>query len=301
MPALAPPPDALLMPDLLGTDAPRPFRLCLNTSTIRGQRLPLSEIVEIAAAAGYEAIEPWVDELDRCEAEGGSLAEIGARLRDLGITVESAIGFFDWIGDDPAARAAGLAEARRSMEAVRRLGGLRIAAPAFGAHEPGSPKIDLLAAADRYRTLLELGAEIGVVPMVEVWGFSANLSRLGEGLCVAAESGRPDASLLADVYHLYKGGSPIDSLRVARGAAIGVFHVNDYPAIAPEAITDADRVYPGDGIAPLPEILRLLHEIGFRGALSLELFSEALWAQDPLLVARTGREKLEAQIRHALG
>ena len=38
---------------------------------------------------------------------GGSLEDLGKRLRDAGISVESAIGFFDWIVDDPARRREG--------------------------------------------------------------------------------------------------------------------------------------------------------------------------------------------------
>src|SRR2546421_8392592 len=36
-----------------------PFGYCLNTSTIRGQNLPLAEEIEIASKAGFSAIEPW--------------------------------------------------------------------------------------------------------------------------------------------------------------------------------------------------------------------------------------------------
>ncbi|MFM7321307.1 MAG: sugar phosphate isomerase/epimerase family protein [Armatimonadota bacterium] len=291
----------MALPDLLGSGAPRPFRLCLNTSTLRGHGLSLPELVEIAAAAGYDAIEPWIDELDRFEAEGGSLQDVAGRLRDHGLAVESAIGFFNWIDDDGSAREAGLTEARRSMAVLSRLGGSRIAAPPFGIHEVGSARVDLLAAADRYRVLLELGDETGVLPLVEVWGFSANLSRLGEAALVAAESGRRDAAILADIYHLYKGGSPIESLGLLGPQALGLFHMNDFPGIPPALIGDGDRVFPGDGIAPLDRTLRLLHGIGYRGALSLELFNEAYWRRDPLEVARTGREKLEAAIERALG
>ena len=301
MPVVSDPIDVpMVLPDLLGSGAPRPFRLCLNTSTLRGHGLSLPELVEIAASAGYEAVEPWIDELDRHEAEGGSLRDVGQRLRDHGLAIESAIGFFDWIGDSPEARASGLVEARRSMEVLSRLGGTKIAAPPFGVHEAGSPRVDLLAAAERYRTLLELGEEIGVTPLVEVWGFSANLSRLGEAALVAAETGRSDAAILGDIYHLHKGGSPIESLGLLGPRAIGLFHVNDFPGKPPAELVDADRVFPGDGVAPLDRTLLLLRDIGYRGALSLELFNTEYWRRDPLEVARTGREKLEAAVERAL-
>jgi sugar phosphate isomerase/epimerase len=79
-----------------------------------------------------------------------------------------------------------------------------------------------------------------------------------------------------------------------------VFHMNDYPADPPrERITDADRVFPGDGTAPLEEILRTLASVGFRGMLSLELFNRTYWQQPALTVARTGLEKMQQAVRAA--
>lgn len=39
------------------------FRFCLNTSTIRGQELGIEKEVDVAATAGYDAIEPWIPTL----------------------------------------------------------------------------------------------------------------------------------------------------------------------------------------------------------------------------------------------
>src|SRR5215469_14158821 len=75
------------------------FRFGLNTSTIRGQNLSIVDEIAIAAKAGYQAMEPWLDELERYAANGGSLEDLGKRFRDAGISVESAIGFFEWIVD----------------------------------------------------------------------------------------------------------------------------------------------------------------------------------------------------------
>src|SRR6266852_6322826 len=110
-----------------------PFRYCLNMSTLRGQGLSLPEEVEIAARAGYDAIEPWGEEIDRYAKGGGSLPELRKRIVDHGLTVESAIAFPEWIVDDDARRARGLEEARRSMERVAQIGGKRLAAPPAGA------------------------------------------------------------------------------------------------------------------------------------------------------------------------
>lgn len=276
-----------------------PFGYCLNTSTLMGQKLDVVELVEVAAKAGYQALEPWIGDLDRHVQQGGNLKVLGQRIRDRGLSVESAIGFPEWLVEDEARRKKGVEEMKRAMAMVRDLGGKRIAAPPAGVTQLAG--LNLSRAAERYRALLELGGQMGVVPQVEFWGPSKALSRLSEAAFVALESGHPQACILADVYHLYKGGSPLSGLTLLAGSALHVLHFNDYPARPPrESITDAARVYPGDGIAPLKEIVRGLRQIGYRGVLSLELFNRDYWKQDPLTVARTGLEKMRAVVRNSL-
>lgn len=276
------------------------MKYCLNTSTIRGQKVGLVREVEIAAQAGYDAIEPWMGTIHGFVKEGGSLKDLGKKIRDLGLTVESAIGFARWIVDDDAERAKGLEEAKQDMDALQQLGGKRIAAPPVGAHDKGP--VDLLKAAERYRQLCELGRQFGIVPEVEVWGFSKALSRLGETVFVALESAHPDATILPDIYHLYKGGSDFAGLRLLSSAAVQVFHVNDYPADPPrDKIADRDRVYPGDGIAPLNDILQSVIRPDRPIVLSLELFNPDYWKQDALEVARTGISKMKAAVAKAIG
>jgi sugar phosphate isomerase/epimerase len=159
----------------------------------------------------------------------------------------------------------------------------------------------LLKAAERYRALLEIGDQIGVVPQIEVWGFSQNLHRLGQSMFVVLESGHPKACLLPDVYHIYKGGSDFNGLKMLSARAIQVFHLNDYPSDPPrDKIGDRDRIMPGDGIAPLTQILRDLRDNNSQAVLSLELFSPTYWEKDPLEVAKIGLAKMKAAVAQAL-
>lgn len=274
-------------------------KFCLNTSTIRGQKVGLEREVEIAAKAGYNAIEPWMGTISDFVKGGGSLKDLGKKVRDLGLTVESAIGFARWIVDNDEERAKGLEEAKRDMDWLQQLGGKRIAAPPVGAHDKGP--VDLLKAAARFRELCELGRQFGIVPECEVWGFSKCLSRLGETAFVAIESAHPDACILPDIYHLYKGGSDFSGLKLLSSSAVQVFHMNDYPADFPRAnIADKDRVYPGDGIAPMTEILRSVIRPERPIVLSLELFNPEYWKQDAQQVANTGLEKMKTVVQKAI-
>ncbi len=279
-------------------DDPAPkWEFSLNTSTIRGQKLSVPEQYRVAAEAGYTHIEPWLRDLDQYLEGGGSLADLKKLSDDLGLKVVSVIAFPQWIVDDTSKRQAALEDARRAMDVTRQLGGELIAAPPAGGT---NESLDLFAVADHYAALLEVGRQQGVVPQLEVWGFSKTLSRLGEAVLVAVESNHPDACVLPDVYHVYKGGSQPDGLRLLNGTSIHLYHLNDFPADPPrETITDAHRVYPGDGVGPVVETLRLLAQIGSPAILSLELFNPEYWKQDALHVARTGLAKMQASVAAA--
>jgi sugar phosphate isomerase/epimerase len=274
------------------------FRYCLNTATLQGYKLDIVQMVEVAAKAGYQAIEPWVSLLNAYVQGGGSLPDLRQRIAGLGLTVESAIAFPQWMVDDPAKRASGMEQARRDMDVVARIGGKRIAAPPAGANS--GAEIGLPQSVERYRALLELGDQMDVVPELEFWGTSANLNRLAQAVFVAMETGHPKACVLADVFHLYKGGSGFLGLRMLSAQAVQVIHMNDYPASPPrEAIADRDRVYPGDGIAPMNRILADLRRVNPALVLSLELFNPAYWKGDPVETARTGLAKMKEAVQKA--
>ncbi len=280
--------------------AREPFGYCFNTSTIRGQKLPLVAEIEIVARAGYQGIEPWVSEIDEYVRGGGSLRDLGKRFVDAGLSVEGVIGFAEWIVDDEGRRAKGLEEARRTMDMAAQIGAKRLAAPPAGVSN--ADQLDLPTIAKRYRALVELGAQQGVAPQLELWGFARVLNTLSQVAYVAIEAAHPQAGILADSYHLYKGGTGYESIRYVAGGAMHVFHINDYPAKPDrQEITDAHRVFPGDGVAPLDTLFRNLRDVGFRGMLSLEVFNREYWNQDALLVARTGLEKTREAVQKALG
>jgi len=275
--------------------AKSPFTLCLNLSTIRGQKLGFVKELEVASKAGFRSVEIWVETLDTYLKSGGTVAEARKRLNDLGLRIEGAIGFAPWIVDDAVQRAQALDQLRREMDMLASVDCRRIACPPAGA--TNTPGLDLAKAGERYRAILELGDKTGVVPQLELWGFSKNLSRLSEVLYVAAESGHPSARLLLDVYHLYKGGTAPAALDLVSHSAMEVFHINDYPANPPrETIGDADRIYPGDGIAPLADVLKRVKNPNRPLVLSLELFNKTYFAQDALMVAKTGLAKVKAVV-----
>jgi sugar phosphate isomerase/epimerase len=183
------------------------------------------------------------------------------------------------------------------MDKVAEIGGTRIATP------PGNSRaaVTLDNAAKYYTEALELGEKMGIQPVLELWGTHPVLGPLKNGIYVAVATGRADASLLLDVFHLYKSGTSFPSLKQINGGALHVMHINDYPQAADSStLNDSNRIYPGDGVAPFRQILRDMRDNGFRGYFSLELFNKEYWAKSADENLKTGLEKIRAVVRQAL-
>jgi sugar phosphate isomerase/epimerase len=96
---------------------------------------------------------------------------------------------------------------------------------------------------------------------------------------------------------MYKGGSDPSGLRLLGRSAAHCFHMNDYPALPPrEAIKDADRVWPGDGIAPLRDMLKAFADNRAGVWLSVELFNAEYWKRPAAETARSGLAKMKAVV-----
>lgn len=266
--------------------------LSINSSTIRPT--PLVDKIRVAAEAGFDGIELWVNELEQYEKNGGDLKELAAQIRERGLFVPNIIGLWDCMPMDDGDWTKSLEATRNRMRMSAAVGSSHVAAiPA-----PDRPDIDLKIGAQRYRELLKIGREeYNIIVACEFVGFMKGVHRLGQGVAIALDADDPDACLVADTFHLYRGGSGYTGLRQLRGRFIAVFHWNDLPPDPPrEQLSDEHRIYPGDGILPLKQVLGYLREIDYRGPLSLEMFNRAHWEQDPLVVAKTGLEKMRALI-----
>ncbi len=273
-----------------------PCRVSLNTSTIRGYQLPVEKQVDLCAEAGFDGIELWVSDVEAYIKQGGTAEELGRRINQRGLVLENMISFSTWIADDPTQRATGVQKMRQDMELTARLGGAYIAAPVQGVSAIAKQKLPEYSV--RYRVILEEGVQTGVTPILELWGSGA-LNQLSDAVAITIGAAHPNASMLLDFYHLYRGGNSFDSLRLINGGVLPVLHINDYPESIPrEALEDADRVFPGDGSCPFDKILPVLYETGFRGAFSIELFNKTYWeSMDVATLLKTSYDKTIATLQ----
>ncbi len=265
------------------------FTYCLNASTIRPT--PLLEKIRIAQEAGYQAMELWNNEVNDYLAAGGSMPELKTALGDAGLKVLSMIALHGWISAEGDAYATVLDECERRMAQAAELNCPYVIA------SPPREIVNLEHASKRYAELLRVGRRFGVRPSMEFLGFASGIKTAAGAWAVAAGTGDPDATVVADVFHLIRGGGSVDDLLSLSGNRIAMFHINDVPTEPPTAIqTDADRVMVGEGTADLPRVIANLRTIGYRGPLSLELFNPTLWEEDPAEVARRGLDRVRALV-----
>jgi 2-keto-myo-inositol isomerase len=267
------------------------FIYCLNTSTIRPA--PLLTKIEVAGKAGYQAIEPWNDEITAYLEQGGSLADLKSALAGAGLKVVSMIALSGWITADGAEYERVLDDCRRRMDQAIELESPYIVA------SPPQEAVEIGRARERFAELFELGAKLGVLPSMEFLGFVDGIKNVATAWAIASGTGDPRATVVADVFHMIRGGGSVDDLLVLSGSRLANFHINDVPA-QPDPLTqrDEDRVLLGEGIADLPRVIANLRAIGYKGPLSIELFNRTLWAQDPLDVARRGLDRLKALVEN---
>lgn len=271
-----------------------PWPICLDTATIRPASM--EDKVKIAAEAGYDAIEPWDRELEAYEKEGGNVKDLGKKIKDLGLFVPSMIGLWNALPPTKEAFEESLKDTRRRMQMAADIGCEHVQVIPNTVGEGWSQKW----VADRYREIIEIGInEYNLRPALVFVKFFP-LKSFGQAMGVALDANHPKAMVIPDTFHMYISEGGFEALKHVKGDNIAIFQFADAPASpGPAELKDADRVYPGDGILPLPAILKDLKATGFKGCISLELYNPKYWEEDHLQVAKTGLAKTLEVIKKA--
>lgn len=272
-----------------------PWPICLDFATIRPVKT-LKEKVDIAAEAGYDAVEPWDSDLEEYEKSGGDLREMNKYIRDKGMFVPSMIGLWGCLPESEEAFEESLPATRNRMRMASEIGCEFVQTIPNKVGE----NYDRRFVADCYRRLIEIGIQDYNVKPALVFVEMFPLKTMGQALEIAADADHPEARIIPDVFHMYISKGGFEGLNLLQGNAIAIFQFNDAPkGMALEDMKDKDRVFPGDGILPLPKILKDLKATGYTGCISLELYNPDYYKQDMLQVAKTGLSKTLKSIQKA--
>ena len=263
-----------------------PWPVCLDTATIRPASL--KDKVRIATKAGYDAIEPWDGELQKFEAEGGNLKDLGKEIKDKGLFVPSVIGLWNAIPPTRELWEKSMPDTRNRMRMAADIGAQHIQTIPNTIGENYNQKW----AADRYRDIIEMGVNDYKLNPALVFVKYFPVKTMGQAAGIAMDANHPKAKIIPDVYHMYISEGGFEGIKLLRGDMIAIFQFNDAPVSPPLAeLKDEHRVYPGDGILPLTQIFKDLKGTGYKGCISLEMYNPSYWKEDLQIVAETGLRK----------
>jgi len=104
---------------------------------------------------------------------------------------------------------------------------------------------------------------------------------------------RENVGVALDAFNLflYNKLQNIDGIDLVPAEKIFVYHIDDSEDRPLTELDHCHRLFPGDGVIPLKEITQKLHQKGYEGVASVEIFRPEYWAMDPDDVFRLAAEK----------
>jgi len=269
------------------------MQACINGATTMPYSLEAD--LEAAAMAGFPLVEVWAGKLDTY-LQKHSVADLRRVLRDRGLTVAALCPyglrcFGAWREGLPSVqRAAGIAA---EIDCP-----LLLACP--DAPGPEVPSADALAVAgERARAYAEVVAAAGVRIAIEPLGGHPFVPGPVQALGIIEAAGHPALGLMMDTFHYYKSGVTEAEIQTVPAHLWSILHINDVPPGDVGRLQDADRLYPGEGVLPLRETLRYFGGIGYRGAVSVEVFRRSYWEQPIAEISRRAFTGVEAALAAA--
>ncbi len=263
-----------------------PPKLCLNSSTTPGI---LPEQVHVAAAAGFSGIGLWVNDVKECP---GGMRIARQLLQEHRLAVPEFLLLRDFQLVTPDRRAQAFAEAESLFGLMRGIGADTLLA--CGSTAPGTEK-DLDNAAGDLRALADLAGPHGFRVAYEFLAWAAWIRDIKTAWEVVRRADRENAGLLLDTFHIFMAGSRLEDLECVPSDRIFLVHLADAPALnlPLTEISRHHRLFPGEGVLPIPELLGRLHAKGYAGFYSLEVHNDEYWRRERGALAKAGMASLQ--------
>ncbi len=262
----------------------------------------LVEMIEAAAAAGFQAITVWPQDWRGARAAGHDAAEIRARLDDHGLVVADLDPLLTWLppeataGVDPGPYAD--AVEADFYEIAEALGARSLnLAQGLGA------SLDLDAGAEAFAGVCDRAKEHGLLVTIEFlpWSGIPDVAAAQE---LVRRAGRANGTVMVDTWHWFRGPSDLAQLEALPGARVGGVQLNDAPSAAADDLlveTMEARRLPGEGDIPIANVIRSLDRIGADAPIGVEVFSKELHALPPGEAAQRCAEAARRVLAQARG
>lgn len=240
------------------------------------------------AGAGFDGIE--IFEQDFIASDLGP-REVGAMVRDHGLTITLFQPFRDFEGLPEPHRSRAFARAARKFDLMNQLG-TDLVLVCSSVHPAAMGGIDRMAA--DFHDLGDLARAHGVRVGFEAlcWGRHVNDHR--DAWEVVRRADHPQVGLILDSFHTLGRGIDPDTIRRIPGDRIFFVQLADAPAIPMDLLywSRHFRNMPGEGDLDVAAFMRAVMATGYAGPLSLEIFNDQFRAGLPRLVAQDGQRSL---------
>ena len=148
--------------------------------------------------------------------------------------------------------------------------------------------------------LSKIAADYHMRLALEYMGVPKNSVRTyAHAMEIVQRSGADNVGLLVDTWHHFAGGSTPEELLGPGSDKIFTVHIGDAPDKAPLTLRRNECIWPGDGAAPIPEMLRNLKKVGYEGIVSVEIFDPGVQAMDPGLCIPLAYERTAQAMKEA--
>ncbi len=141
---------------------------------------------------------------------------------------------------------------------------------------------------ERLKILAKLAEKYDFKLGFEPLGFpNCSVRKINMALKIITNKELPDIGLVIDTFHFFVGEHSINDLNDIPLEKIWLIHINDAIEKPFKELQDSHRVLPKKkGFFNLKIFLQKLKEIGYNRWISLELFNEDIWKQDPYQIAK---------------
>lgn len=248
----------------------------------------LDEKLEAIAAAGFDGVEIFDNDLI---ASPHPPREVARRCADLGLSVDLFQPLRDVEGVDPARFPAVLHRVRRKLEVATALGADTMLA-CSNALPDAVDDPDL--SAEQLHAVGQLAASFGVTVAYEALAWGRHVDRVGQAWASVVRADHPAVTLAVDTFHMLARGDDGSALTGIPGDRIGFLQVADAPLLDMNVLEWSRhfRCFPGQGTLDVAGVVATVLEAGYRGPLSLEIFSDVVREADPFVTARDGMRSL---------
>jgi 4-hydroxyphenylpyruvate dioxygenase len=248
----------------------------------------LTQKLEAIAAAGFDGVEIFDNDLIESPL---SPREVAARCADLGLAIDLFQPLRDVEGVPPGSFPAVLHRLRTKFAVMADLGA-RTALACSHVGEDAAADPDLTA--EQLHRIGDLAAEHGVTIAFEALAWGRRIHRVGQAWEAVRRADHPAVTLAVDTFHLLARGDDGTALAGVPGARIGFLQVADAPLLDMNLLEWSRhfRCFPGQGTLDVTGVVAAVLDAGYRGPLSIEVFSDVVREVDPAVTARDAMRSL---------